>query len=262
MNIQQYYQQTAYINLNGSIISAGLLSAILTICMLLSWEIHLPIIILPFITVCFLHYHRYQSFLKKSEDSRIYQRLYADKEFLKQNDLMIAFAPAPALKLLFFTPDGMLAGELKEVKEQHWRWIIPYFLDKKIKKTFGLYDSAGILLASFATVGFRTEIFDGKDNLIGFFYPKKKNREAGTVILPGGEKLKLVRTSGVSQELQLINSGGRSVWRLQKGWMPLEWANVFLETNTPVMKFDYTIACQDRLAVFAALVHHYQYYDH
>lgn len=262
MNIQQYYQQTAYINLNGSIISAGLLSAILTVCMLLSWEMHLPIIVLPFISVCFLHYHRYLSFLKKAEDSRIYQRLYSDKDLLKQNDLMIAFAPAPALKLLFFTPDGMLAGELKEVKQKHWRWIMPYFIDKKIKKTFGLYDSSGTLLASFTAEGIRTEIFEGKDNLIGFFYPKNKNRETGTAILQGGRKLKFVRISGVSQELQLINGGGVSIWRVQKGWMPLEWANIFVETNTPAMKFDYSIASEDRLAVYAALIHHYQYYDH
>jgi hypothetical protein len=262
MNIQQYYQQTAYINLNGSIISAVLLSAILTVCMLLSWNIPLPVILIPFLTVCLLHYHRYLLFLKKSKDSKMSQRFYADKEFLKQNDLMITFAPSPAMKLLFFTPDGMLAGEMKEMKEKLWRWMLPYFIDQKIEKTFGLYDASGSLIACFVIERNLTKIFDGGDELVGFFYPKKQNGEAGTAILIGGRKLKLKKTPGVSSELYLLNSNSRVASRVQKGWMPLEWSNVFVETNTPVIKFDYGLPNQERLAVFAALTHHFQYYNH
>lgn len=259
MSIQQYYQQAAYIRLNGSIVSAGLLSIILTASMVLSWNLPLLVVAFPFLSVCFLQYNSYLLYRYKSEESKESISLYGEKNLLSQNNLMIAFAPAPAIRLLFFTPDGMLAGELKEIKIKEWRWILPYFVDNRIAKQIGIFNAHGQLIGRLISDLKRTKIVNDKGEVVGLYYPKKK---AGTAIVEGGRKLKIKESIGASSDLLLISDNGYAASKLQKGWMPLEWSQFFIDKNTPVLTFDYNLSTSQRLAVFAALAHHYKYYNH
>jgi len=259
MSIQQYYQQAANIRLNGSIVSAGMLSIILTVSLLLSWDIPLLVAAVPFLSVCFLQYNSYLLYRNRSEESKESLSLYDEKDLLSQNHLMIAFAPAPAIRLFFFTPDGMLAGELKEIEIKQWRWIIPYFIDKRMAKQLGIYDAHGQLIGRLLSDPNKTKLVNDKGEIDGFFYPKKKS---GTAIVVGGKKLKLEESKGLSSDLFFINALGREAFKLQKGWMPLEWSQFFIDANTPVLTFDYSLSTSERLAVFAAVAHYYKYYNH
>lgn len=262
MNIQQYYQETASIRLNGSIVSAGLLSIILTVSLLLSWDVPLLVVTVPFLLICFLQYNSYLIYRNRSEESKESVGLYADRELLAQNQLLIAFAPAPAIKLLFFTPDGMLAGEMKEIKLKKWRWFLPYSIDKWMVKHLGIYDVHGILQACLVIDSRKTKLLNAGGETVGFYYPKKNSGKAGTAIVDGGKKLKLVGPPAISPDLILTDMNGRPVSKIQQGWMPLEWSRLFKDANTPVLTFEYHLSFPERMAVFAALSNRYLYHDH
>ncbi|WLR56767.1 hypothetical protein LC048_07770 [Mesobacillus subterraneus] len=263
MSIRQYYLQTAYISLNGSIISAGFLTIILTASLLFSWNIPLFLVAVPFLLFVFLHYNRFILYKNKSEESAEAFHRYDDKQLLEQNNLLIGFAPAPAVRLLFFTPDGMLAGELRELSSKSYRWFIPYFLDKKIMKKIGIFDSEGNLEGCLIQERNRFKILTGNKDVIGVFYPKKAAKETiGFAFLSGGRKMKVDRITGAKLDLKFIQEGGRTAARLQRGWLPLEWTRFFKEANTPVLTFDYTLGQAERLAVLAAVASAYMYYDH
>ncbi|WP_226676846.1 hypothetical protein [Mesobacillus jeotgali] len=263
MSIQQYYQQTAHINLNGSIISAGLLTIILAASMLFSWNIPLFLVAVPFLFLVFLHYNRFILYKKKSEESAETFHLYNDKQLFEQNNLLIAFAPAPAVRLLFFTPDGMMAGELRELNAGSYRWFIPCFLDKRIKKQIGIYDSEGNLHGKLKQEPNRFKLLNTQNEVIGIFFPKKnKGGTVGSAVLSGERKLKVEKPPGTMREFKFTREDGNTTARLQKGWMPLEWTRFFKEASTPVLSFDYSMGKAERMAVFAALASLYMYYDH
>ncbi|MBS8264517.1 hypothetical protein DYI25_08725 [Mesobacillus boroniphilus] len=263
MSIRQYYQKTAYVSLNGSILSAGLLTMILSLSLLFSWNIPLFLVAVPFLFLVFLHYNRYILYKNKSEESAEAFHRYDDKHLLEQNNLLIAFAPAPAVRILFFTPDGMLAGELRELHTRNYRWFIPYFVDKRIKKQIGIYDSKGNLQGRLKQEHNRFKMLNAQNDIIGIFFPKKKNKGIiGSSVINGGVKLKIEKFSGLIHDLKIVREDGKTTARLQKGWMPLEWTSFFKEANTPVLSFDYTMGQEERLAVFAALASFYMYYDH
>jgi hypothetical protein len=263
MNIRQYYQQTAYINLNGSIVSAGLLSIILTSSILFSWNLPLFLVAVPFLFVCLLQYNNYLLYQNKSEESIDSFPRHNDKHLFSQNKLLLAFAPAPAVKLLFFTPDGMLAGELRELDVRSWRWFLPYFIDKRLKKSFGIYDARGCLQASLLQDGKGIKMINGQKEVLGFFYSKRNNNSNfATAIVRNGRKVTIEETSRLFQEIKLIDENGLMVSRLQRGWMPLEWTSYFKDVYTPVLSFDYSLDQGERLAFFAALAYRYMYHDH
>ncbi|MCM3664313.1 hypothetical protein M3204_07855 [Mesobacillus subterraneus] len=264
MSIRQYYQQTAYINLNGSIVSAGLLSFILTASFLFSWNMPLVLVAVPFLLVCLLHYNKYLLYQNKSEESMYTFPRHNDKTLFSQNHLLLAFAPAPAVKLLFFTPDGMLAGELRELDVRSWRWFLPYFIDKSLKKSFGIYDAYGCLQASLLQDGKGIKMINRQKEVLGFFYYSKRNNNSqfATAIVRNGRKVTIEESSRMFPEMKLIDEHGLIVSRLQRGWMPLEWTSYFKDVHTPVLSFDYSLDQGGRLAFFAALAHRYMYHDH
>lgn len=262
MNIQQYYQQSAYISLNGSIVSAGILSILLTASLLFSWNLPMLVVAVPFLTLSIFQYNTYLIFNQRSIESIESSHHYFDKGLLGQNQLLITFSPAPALRLLFFTPDGMLSGELKEIDVKRWRWILPYFLDRRIPKKFGLYDFNGNLQGQLIYDGKGIKMLNGQSEVVGFFYPKKEsNGSKGIAVLAGQRRVSMMY-SGLNQQLKFVDDKGMDISHLKNGWMPLEWTRCFKDANTPVLTFDYSLSTPGRLAVFAALAHWYQYYNH
>ncbi|MBT2639490.1 hypothetical protein [Bacillus sp. ISL-39] len=262
MSIRQYYQQTAYISLNGSIISAGLLTLILTASLLFSWNIPLFLVAVPFLLLVFLHYNHFILYKQKSEESEEAFHRYDDKQLFEQNHLLIAFSPAPAIRLLFFTPDGMLAGELRELTIRRFRWFIPYFADKRIMKEIGIYDSKGNLQGKLKQERYRYKMLNAQNDVIGMFFPKKNTKVTiGSAVLGGGQ-LKIEKPPGLTHDYKFVREDGNTTARLQKGWMPLEWTRFFKEANIPVLTLDYTMGEEERMAVFAALANLYMYYNH
>ncbi|MCM3573821.1 hypothetical protein M3172_11545 [Mesobacillus subterraneus] len=262
MSIRQYYQQTAYISLNGSIISAGLLTMMLAASLLFSWNLPLFLVAIPFLILVFLHYNRFILYKNKSEESEEAFHRYDDKQLFEQNHLLIAFAPAPAVRLLFFTPDGMMAGELRETTIRRYRWFIPYFADKRIMKEIGIYDCKGNLQGKLKQERYSYKLLNAQDDVMGMFFPKKNAKMAIGSAVFGRGKLKIEKSPGLTSDFKFIQEDGNTTARLQKGWMPLEWSRFFKEANIPVLTFDYEMGQAERLAVFAALASLYMYYDH
>ncbi|MBT2677884.1 hypothetical protein J7E38_02665 [Bacillus sp. ISL-35] len=263
MSIREFYQQKAYINLNGSIISAGILLVTLAISLVFSWNLPLFLVTIPFLAVSLVHYIGFISYKRKTEVTPLPVSRFDDKQLFEHNSLLLAFAPAPALKMLFFTPDGMPAGEMREIKVRKYRWFIPDFADKRIRKRIGVYDSHGRMQASLVEDGNRLKLQDQQGEIIGLFYPgKKQSGTTGMAFVKNGKKLRVEETSGLYHGIKMVREEGEVAARLQKGWMPLEWTHYFKEANTPVLAFDYSLSQEERLTVFAALAIRYMYYDH
>jgi hypothetical protein len=263
MTIRQYYQETASINLNGSIVSGGMLLIMLSVSMLLSWNIPFLVVAVPFLSISFYQYIRYRLYRSRSESCKKPKPLFHKTELFTHNDLLISFYPAPAVRLLFFTPDGMLAGELKEAKVSKWRWLMPYFLDRQVPKKIGIYGYGDKLQGWLLYDGKEVKMVSEHNEVIGFYYPHKKaDGSNGIALLTGGRKLICGNLSGMEAELLFKNKEGITASKLQKGWMPLEWTHYFKDANTPVLTFDYSLSAPERMAVFAALAHHYLYYNH
>lgn len=263
MNIRQYYQQTALINLNGCLVSLAMASILLLIYMLFSWELPFFVIAVPFLLVCFYQYAGYRVNQSRFDQSQESRQQSQGAGLYSENHLLISFSPAPAVRLLFFTPDGMLAGEVKEDKVSKWRWFLPYFLDVKMKKKLGLYRADGKLQALFLLDGKGIKIFNEKKEVVGLYYHhKKEEKRIGMAILTGGRKLVCERSRGTKSELHFRNEKSGNAAELREGWMPLEWSNYFKDAYTPVLTFEYGLPQAERMAVFASLVQHYLYYNH
>jgi hypothetical protein len=263
MNIQQFYLQKANTNLNGSIISAVILFVILSLSLAFSWNLPLFLVIVPFLLVSLFHYNGYVLYKNKMEETAVPVPRYENEKLFELNSLLLTFAPAPAIRVLFFTPDGIFAGAMRETRIRRYRWFIPYFADKRIRKKIGIFDSEGIIQASLIQERNRFKMYDQKSNVIGLFYPSNSRAgSTGIAFLGNGRKLRIEESSGLFHDLKLIRDEGAYAARLQKGWMPLEWTHYFKEANTPVLSFDYTLNKQERLVVFAALASRYMYYDH
>ena len=95
MSIREFYKQKAYMNLNGSIISAGILLAALMFSLVFSWNLPLFLVSIPFLIVSLIYYIGFISYKNKTEVTRIPVSCYDDKQLFKHNSLLLAFAPAP-----------------------------------------------------------------------------------------------------------------------------------------------------------------------
>ena len=263
MSIREFYQQKAYHHLNSSILSAVILLVTVTFSLILAWELPFFLVSTPFLAVSLIHYIGFIAYKNKTEGTPIPVSCYHDKQLFEQNSLLLAFAPAPALRMLLFTPDGMPAGELREVKVRKYRWVLPGFVDKKIRKQIGIYDFRGKMEGSLSEEGRRLKLRNSQGEVIGLFYPRRKQSgTTGMAFVNNGKKLKVEECFGLHHDMKLIRTEGGVAARLQTGWMPLEWTQYFKEANTPVLAFDYHLSKDERLTVFAALAIRYMYYDH
>ncbi|RSD26223.1 hypothetical protein [Mesobacillus subterraneus] len=259
MSIRQFYQQAASVNLNGSIVSAGILCIILTAGLLFSWNFPLFPVAIPYVLVSLLHYNNYLLNRNKWAMASDSFHRFGDKNFLEINQMLIAFAPAPAIRMIFFSPDGMLAGELRELKTSFWRWVLPYFIDKRVKKSFGIYDSHGHLRATLIQEQHGVRMLNEQNEIAGFYYSKRAESGVGIAVLSGGRKMRVTEWMG---DIRLENEDSATASRLRRGWMPLEWTSHFKDAQTSVLSFEYTTCEAERIAMFTALTHRFMYRDH
>jgi hypothetical protein len=62
---------------------------------------------------------------------------------------------------------------------------------------------------------------------------------------------------GNDMDERMNDNHGRQLIRLQKGWMPVEWSNLFPEPNTPVLSFSKSISDKEKLLRMSFLVHEF-----
>jgi hypothetical protein len=256
MSIKQYYFRTAQSYLLASIVAITLFTLLLIIGLLFPSRPPLGLLFIPFFLFAVVQFQGYLCYMKRSQKAFVVQLDQDLDEFFSYYDFLLTFAPAPALRLLLFHPKGLLAGEIKELNQKLWRYLLPDVLDRRFTKTFGLYDSKGNPLAYFRAANQRVEVMDLEKNLVMVYDHHKQL----ATMAENGVKLTSSSHSSVFTDIRVMREE-KVVSRLQKGWMPTIWTKHF-SVNTPILSFDLSANQVDKLLSFAAVISYYQYENH
>jgi hypothetical protein len=256
MSIKQYYFRTAQSYFQSFIVAITLFTLLLMIGLLLPTRPPLGLLLIPFSLFAALQFKGYLRYKKRFEEALFVRQGEELDDFFSYSDYLLTFAPAPALRLMLFHPNRLLAGEIKELNHKLWRYLLPDMLDRRVKKTFGLYDSKGKLLAYFVAMNKRVEVVDVDMNVVMKYDHHKK---IGTVDETG---VRFTRSSHSNVFMDVrVEREEQVVSRLQKGWMPTKWTKHFT-INTPILSFDISANQTDKLLTLAAVISQYQYENH
>jgi hypothetical protein len=256
MSIRNYYMQTAQSYLHSCILSAFILSVILSACLIFQIRPPFGLIGIPFIFFGYIHYQGFLLYRKRCSEYADQNTQLDQVQFFHCEDLLLAMAPAPALRLLLFHPNGSLSAEIREIKVKTWRWLLPNMVDKCLEKKYGLFDSNGTMLAAMSIQGAAVDVMLPDGTKIGCYDHKTKS---GHFIGDGGE-IKRVDDSSLYTSIFFLK-GQKKMSKLQRGWLPVEWGKKF-NVNTPVLSFEPLSNKEEKLMSLAAVVPHYEYADH
>ncbi len=259
MNIQQFYQKTAAISLNASLVSLVPPFFLILFGIIVVPNKYFVIFIIPFLVYSFCCYQSYlvnarrsKKVLESLTNTRISTKL------LDAQEVMIAFLPAPSLRFVIFDKDGRQIGEVRDLTYWTLRWILPYILDKLLEKKYGLYDESNQLLATFLLKKDGIEIFP----LTGeSFVIKKLRRSRKELIYTAGKQTLTIKQSVLFTDYQFYKEE-ILISRLRKGWLPLEAGRKFIDPNTPVLTVENYVDKEEKLIVFAVLTERLRYTDH
>ncbi|AIE60385.1 hypothetical protein [Bacillus methanolicus] len=268
MDIQQYYKKYAEISLNASIAACIPPFFILIIWLVVDHKLPILVMTLPFMVYSFFCYQNYlvgkRRYEEAAENSLESNR---SESFIESNDMLIAFLPAPSLRMLLFAPSGKLIGEVKDLRFWKWRWFLPYFMDRLFPGMYGLYNDKGELTAQIhlgnGKDGF-IKIYEN-DELLGFYIRIENDQLSdlkGEFVLGDEEKMFCAIRSELNGEMRFYDQTGKTVCGLKKGWMPLEWGKYFRDPNTPILSFHHQSRKEEKIAVISFLVQCYCYRNH
>jgi len=260
MNIQQFYQKSAVISLNASM--AALIPPFFLIILgilILPNRVYI-LVIIPFL---FYSFFCYQSFLlnkrRSMEVSNTIERKIPSTLW-QANEVVLAFLPAPSLRLIIFNEDGIQIGEVKDMKFQPSKWFIPTVLDKHLEKKYGIYDEFNQLTAFFLFKKKKIIIQIKDDSCKHIIIKKSLQNQTNSFFIDNDKRLE-IKQSSLYIDYQIYHNK-KMISRLRKGWLPLEWGRVFKDPNTPVLLIEGTLNQNDRLVIYAIMSHYLRYSDH
>jgi hypothetical protein len=250
MKIHEYYQNTARLSLNDSILA--LLPAILIVVGNLSFFHNKEIMLL---TIPFLFYSliSFQVYLFRLNQSfSIERNITSSREFyqtlFEARHLLVVFLNTQFPRVLLYFPDGHLAGELRKYCGKR----IPLFNRIKI---YALYNDADEILAFYKIKGKKIEAFNEKNSFLGYFERTKKGKKE--LQDASGKFIGAIEGSSFYMDERIYDNGANQVGRLRRGWMPLEWSSFFPEPNTPVLTFSEQLSEKEKLLRMSFLINEY-----
>jgi uncharacterized protein with PQ loop repeat len=257
MKINEYYRDTANLHLNGSItalipviiIVAGNLSIFKTKEIML---LTIPFLIYSIISFqCYL-FRRQQSIsidrsMRKSEGGRI--------SLFEARHLLVLYLNTNSSKLLFYFPNGHLAGMIKRYRGKGIKKL-------SLSKIYALYNMDHHAIGYYKVSGkkmIKIEVFNDRRQYLGSFEKRKHNwRTSKKELLDSkGRFIGSVEGAVAFMDERLINHHHDQEVRLRRGWMPIDWSPLFPEPNTPVLTLRETLSEQDKLLRLSFLINEY-----
>ncbi|MBT2699263.1 hypothetical protein J7E79_17920 [Bacillus sp. ISL-40] len=254
MKINEYYRDTAHLNLNGSI--AALIPAVMIVAGNLSIIKNKEIMIL---TIPFLIYSLicFQIYLFRIRQSISIDRNMANSKRIGESlfetrHLLVLFLNTNSPRLLLYFPDGHLAGMIKRFHNQGLKKL-------RITKIYALYNLDNDAIGYFKVNGKKIEVFDHKRHYLGCFEKRKLDWRTNKKELldSKGRFIGAVEGSYTFMDEQVINKNDLPDGRLRRGWMPVEWSPLFPEPNTPVLSLRETLSEEDKLLRMSFIVNEY-----
>jgi hypothetical protein len=257
MKINEYYRYTANLNLNGSI--AALIPAVMIVAGNLSFikNKEIMILIIPFLIyslICF------QIYLFRIRQSISINRKMAKSErnlqsFFEARNLLVLFLNTNSSRLLFYFPDGHLAGMIKRFHGKGLKKI-------SLSKIFALYNLDNEAVGYFKVSGkkkIKIEVFDYKRKYLGRFEKRRLNWRTNKKELldSKGRYIGAIEGSSAFMDEQVNTGHPIPDGRLRRGWMPIEWSPLFPEPNTPILTLKETLSEEDKLLRMSFIINEY-----
>ncbi|MGG3470100.1 hypothetical protein ABES02_21770 [Neobacillus pocheonensis] len=248
MKIYEYYRDAANISLNGSI--AALLPASLIVFGNISFINNQKIMLLtiPFFVYSFLSF---QLYLFRREQSITIARNMSStnntvNSFFNANQLLVFFMNTQSPNLLFYFPNGYLAGSI----EKYQRNV--YVLYNCEKEAIGYFKVNGRKVVT-------VDVYSPCRSYLGCLEIKKLtwNKNKKELLDGAGRYLGAVEGSSIYMDEEVINKKNQQVGRLRRGWMPLEWSPLFPNPNTPVLSLQGLKSERDKLLGLSFLIHEF-----
>ena len=255
MNIDQYYRNAAKINLNGSL--AALVPALaIVIGNVLIFKLGLFMLLAaPFVIYSLLLFQLYLKRLKQS--IAIHRRLLTTKKretsLEEAEHFLVFFQNTQRQQLFLFFSDGSLAATIEEERSRKsglFSAVHMYtLLNAKNEKICFYKISKNNLVI---------DVYNEKEEYLGSFEKKiAGNLLTKKVIDSTGRVVGAVEGSQIFMDEHLLDKRDDSIGRLRRGWMPLEWADLFPDPNTPVFTLSSHLSTNERWLRFALLVNEY-----
>lgn len=260
MNIQQYYEQSAMASLNGSLV-AFIPTIVLVVFVFVTHTYYLLLLLLPFLIYSFFCYQKFLLNQRRSKAVKLSSLSESQKppNLFFEKQLLITFLPAPSLRLLLFATNGIKIGEMRDLCFSPVRWFLPYFIDRLIAKKFGLYDQDGELINVYHFYHDRIEVLNNTGEVISKVV-KMKNKEKITYILEN--KSITIGKNILQTDYDFEDQDGNKIAKITTGWMPIEWGERFVNTNTPILELENHCTRSDTIQLFSLLISIYTYYNH
>jgi hypothetical protein len=261
MNIQHYYRKTADISLNASLTALVPPFFFMLLFMNKFQGTYFIILLIPFIFYSFLCHQMYLLNKQRADEAELsnYYRGEAPLPILQHSNVLVAFLPAPSLRMVIFDPDGSQIGEIRDMKMRKIRWFLPYFIDRFFPARLGIYDSAENLEASILISKRRIEIIPSNDECREAIDIIKNGT---TVVFQNGSIQYTVLKTYLHTDLQVLDDQSHRAARLRKGWMPHDWGERFKDPNTPVLSFEESLAPKEKRRIYAIFAALFLYHNH
>ncbi|WP_066368474.1 hypothetical protein [Neobacillus fumarioli] len=256
MKINEYYRNAAYINLNGSLAALFPAATIMLANLFMFKNQKIMFLTIPFFLYSFFCFQLY--LFKMKQSILISRNMCSRKEgnghhsLFAARELLVFFVNTSSPKVLFYFPDGYLAGSISKYKGER----------NFDRKTFVLQNCHEKVLGFFRVrrkQNIIIEVFDEKKNYLGYFEKQRKRfRKSKKELLdPAGRYIGAVEGSSIFMDEKVFTQENRPIGRLRRGWMPLEWSELFPEPNTPVLSFTEVMSEKDKLLRMSFIVNEY-----
>ena len=257
MKINEYYRDTANLNLNGSIAALIPTIMIVTINLFIIKHREIMLCTIPFLIYSIISFQLYLYRMGQSlEISRnLVKSGSTNQSILEARHLLVMYKNTPSSQLLLYFPNGYLAGVIKKYPVKAWKrfWR---------SKTYALYNCDQEVIGFFNVKGRKTskiDVVNHNRRFLGSF--EKRNlswRKYKKELFDGlGRYVGTIEGSSIFMDEQVMNHGQQQVGRLRRGWMPLEWSPLFPEPNTPVLSFNENLTEEDKLLRMSFLINEY-----
>jgi len=259
MNIQQFYQQSAQVSLNASLVAFIPSIALLFYAYFIAQNFQLSILVIPFLIYSFFCYQKFlinKNRAKEVKLSLLNNEPSRGKIFEKK--LLITFMPAPSLRMIFFTPNGMKAGEIRDESFLFIRWFFPNFIDKLLVKKYVLYDDLDRPIAFYRDLKDRILISSSNHQEMAVIYKTKNGNKKEFFF----ETMSILVNNNSLQDYSFFTPNGTELAKVQTGWMPLEWGQRFVDPNTPILSMKEDLSESESIQLFSLFITLYKYVNH
>jgi hypothetical protein len=257
MKIDEYYRDTANLNLNGSIVALFPTILIVGGNILLFQHKGIMLFTIPFLVYSLISFQLYLFKMRKSISISRNMPLFKSchQSIFDVKNLLVVYLNTKSLRLLLYFPNGNQAGEIKKYSEKK------RFLGG-VSNTYALYDFQNQIIGFFYVTEKKTvkiEVYDEKKVYLGCYEKRKINwrKSKKELVDAKGRFLGAVEGSALYMDEHIFDPSNQHVGRLRRGWMPLEWSRLFPEPNTPVLSFKDGMSEKDKLLSLSLLINEY-----